>query len=216
MQQKYCDHGRSTTVFRITRLIPRARSSWGSVGKPSRQGDRVGWHQDLQGPALCLAAVDLDAPPVLRDQHVVLQRVEVPVNDPFGAADVILGRAREHLDHDCRRAHLILGQVDRTTDDDGIRIHRRGRGRGHDLRAFGHRAAAAAAQMGAQGGEHVALDDGVRVGAADPHPDHAADKLVAFRLPAFPGEEIRDRPRLGQRLTHALVGMAPLSCSERA
>ena len=36
MQQKYCDHGLSVAVLRITRPILRARSSCGSGGKPRK------------------------------------------------------------------------------------------------------------------------------------------------------------------------------------
>ena len=34
MQQKYCDHGRSTALLTMTWPMRRARSSWGSGGNP--------------------------------------------------------------------------------------------------------------------------------------------------------------------------------------
>ena len=65
MQQKYCDHGLSVAVLRITRPMLRARSSCGSGGKPEKGVDLALGEQlhGLAGEALATQSMSLRVEP---------------------------------------------------------------------------------------------------------------------------------------------------------
>jgi hypothetical protein len=130
----------------------------------------------------------------------VLQRRQLAIADPFGAAVPVAGGPRQDLDDHHRLANLIIGRLDRGADHRDVRIM--DVARGHDLEALGKSPAGATPQARSEACEQVALEDRMRRRAADHADDHAVDELVALGLLRLPFEEVVDGPRGRQMRSH--------------